>query len=128
MMNSCRCIACYSSPSLCYRELPYCHCETVHYSRVPQVINPIRTRPVLYKAPVATIALPQSMLMRNSERSVPQNTPRAGQTKLKFGIDSILGKDTSETVRQDHLGEYHWLSRTFHFSLFGKVITSGKLY
>eukprot|EP00795_Rhopilema_esculentum_P003309 gene3309-1644_t len=102
-MNSCRCIACYSSPSLCYRELPYCHCETVHYTRVPQVINPIRTRPVLYKAPVATIALPQSILMRNSERSIPQSTPRAGQTKLKFGIDSILGKDTSESVRQDHL-------------------------
>lgn len=114
-MNTCRCASCCSSHAVYYRELQYCPCEAVHYPRLPPIISPIRTRPVVFKSSIAPVTLPRSLLIRETERNVTAQKIRQNahsQTKLKFGIDSILGKESND-VRQasaeeqfQHLGEF----------------------
>lgn len=118
-MNSCRCISCFSAQQYIYRDVQYCPCETMHLTRMPQIITPIRTRPVVLKAPVTPIALPRSIIVREAERDITQTAPVGGKMKLKFGIDSILGKDSNETRRssmEEGLGK---LFQLIHHSFSG---------
>ena len=77
-------------------------------TRVPQVITPVLTRPIVFKAPVTSAALPRPIVVRDTDRGMAQNAPVAGKAKLKFGIDSILGKDSNESRKpnfEERLGK-----------------------
>ena len=107
-MNACRCVACYSTQQYFYRDIKYCPCETMHLTRMPQIIAPIRTRPVVLKAPVTPVTIPRQIMVTDNERDRTQIVSGHGKAKLKFGIDSILGRDSIEPKRsstEEDMGE-----------------------
>ena len=80
----------------------------MHLARVPQIITPIRTRPVVLKAPVTPVTIPRQIIVRDNERDATQLASGGGKAKLKFGIDSILGEDSIAPKRsstEDRLGK-----------------------
>ena len=68
-------------------------------SHMPRIITPIRSRPVLIKAPVTPVTIPRQIIVRDNEGDSTQLVPGGSKAKLKFGIDSILGKDSLEPKR-----------------------------
>ena len=77
-------------------------------SHMPRIITPIRSRPVLIKAPVTPVTIPRQIIVRDNESDSTPLVPGGSKAKLKFGIDSILGKDSVEPKRasvEDGLGE-----------------------